>query len=312
MRSQFLFLALALLLSVPNAVHAADKEDVKLQQEIGHSADQFEKLFSERNAKGIAELFTPEAEYVDADGTIFHGRSVIQDEFEAAFQASQPGKLTITIESIRPVAGGVVIEEGFTTWVPNDQGEISRTHYITTHVKQQDGSWRIASVRELKQFTASPHERLKDLAWLIGNWREEVEGTSISTRWNWSDDGNYLISEFSVRQSQNLAWKGTHRIGWDAERKQFRSWIFESSGGTGEGWWSPSDDDSWTVNLTTVNVFGNRSSSTLRYQPAGKDVITLTQTQHVRAGVSMPGSEHRIVRQPPAPNSESSTSTKSK
>lgn len=311
MRSLLVILALTLCWSVPNRAHAADKDDLKLQDAIGKSADRFEKLFSEQNAKGISELFTPEAEYVDSDGTVFHGRAVIQDEFEASFKGGTPGKLKITIESIRPIADSIVVEEGFTTWEPDDQGEISRTHYITTHIRQKDGSWSIASVRELKQVTASPHERLKELAWLIGDWHEEVEGTSISSRWNWSDDGNYLISEFTVRQSRSLSWKGTHRIGWDAERKQFRSWIFESSGGTGEGWWN-SDDDGWTVNLTTVSAFGVRSGSSLRYRPDGKDVIAVTQTQHVRAGVSLPGSEHRIVRQPPAPNASSSAPAKSK
>ena len=312
MRSQLIFLPVFLCLLVPFGIHAADKDDTKLQQAIGKSADQFEKLFSERDAKGIAALFTLEAEYVDSEGTVFHGRSIIQAEFEASFAANGKGKLTISIGSVRPVASGVVIAEGLTTFTPENEGEISRTEYVATHVKQQDGTWLLASVRELHDQTASPHERLKELAWLIGEWREEVAGTSINSQWKWSEDGNFLISEFTVRQSRDRSWKGTHRIGWDAERKQFRSWIFESAGGNGEGWWSSNADNSWTVSLATVNAFGVRTSSDLRYTPDGKDAIVVSQTQTVRAGVSLPGSEHRVVRQPPAPKSNPSTSSKVK
>ena len=312
MRSQLIFLPVFVCLLAPFGIHAADTDDTKLQQAIGKSADQFEKLFSERDAKGIAGLFTPEAEYVDAEGTVFHGRSIIQAEFGASFATNGNGKLKLSIGSIRPVASGLVIAEGWTTFTPENEGEISRTAYVATYVKQQDGTWLLASVRELNDQTAFPHERLKELAWLIGEWREEVAGTSINSRWNWSEDGNFLISEFTVRQSRNPSWKGTHRIGWDAERKQFRSWIFESSGGSGEGWWSSNDDNSWTVSLTTVNAFGVRSSSDLRYKPDGKDAILVSQNQVVRAGISVPGSEHRIVRQPPAPKSNPSTPSKSK
>lgn len=280
---------------------AADTDDAKqLQALVAKAADQFEKLFGERDAKGLAALFTTKAEYVTSQGTVFHGRDAIQAEYTASFAQNNPGKLAVNINSIRPIAEGVIVEEGVSVFTPADGGAIERTSYSAMHVKQSDGTWLLASIRELDDEQASPHERLKDLAWLIGEWREEVDGTSINTKWDWSKDGNYLVSEFTVKQARDRGWHGTHRIGWDAERKQFRSWIFESSGGTGDGSWS-ADDAGWTVSMNTVNVMGVRSSSLLHYQPDGKDAIVVTQSQRVRAGVNLPGSEHRVVRQPPVP-----------
>lgn len=40
----------------------------------------------------------------------------------------------------------------------------------------------------------TPQDRLTELAWLEGGWREEVGETVATTEWKWSEDGNFLIS----------------------------------------------------------------------------------------------------------------------
>jgi hypothetical protein len=102
-----------------------------------------------------------------------------------------------------------------------------------------------------------------------------------------------------MRPAADITWTGTHRIGWDAERKQFRSWIFESSGGAMEGRWRPNEDGSWSVGLSGVDAEGVRRSSTLTYTRDGEDAIVVSQERRIADGQSLPAVAHRAVRRPP-------------
>lgn len=286
-----------------STVYAADKQAEALQKTVVEAGEKFAKAFAQQDAKAIAALFTEEAEYVDEAGTVFHGRGAIEDEFTADFAAAPAGSIALELLSIRPIAEGVVVEEGVTTFTPKEDGQTRHTRYTATHVRQKNGSWLLASVRELEAGAMTPHERLKALGWLIGTWHEEVDGTTISTKWDWSEDGNFLLSEFTIRRTGETVAQGTHRVGWDAERQQFRSWVFRATGAAGEGWWRVNEDGSWTVNLTVIDVSGVRSSSLVTYERDGRDTLVVTQAQIVHGGESLPGSSHRVVRQPPQPQS---------
>ena len=279
----------------------AQTENQRLQAVAAESAKRYAKAFADRDAKAIAGLFTPEAEYIDATGTIFHGRPAIEAEYSATFAVEPPGTIEIELISLRPVAAGLLVEDGITTFRPKDGKVQSRSRYTATHVKQSDGTWLLASVRELDAAQITPHDRLQQLSWLLGRWHEELDGNVVTTEWKWSDNGNFLISEFTVRKSRDATWSGTHRVGWDAERRQFRSWIFESSGGASEGWWKLNDAGAWTIRLDGVDAAGVRSSSTLTYELDGARGLVISRGESVRDGVNVPGSTHRVVRQPPSP-----------
>lgn len=278
-----------------------EPEKVAIQKIVQESADKYAKAFAARDAKAIAVMFTPEAEYVDASGLVFHGREVIQAELEADFAANPPGTIAIEFISIRPVANGLITEEGISTFTSKEGGGVSRSRYSATHIKQTDGTWLMASVRELGPAELTPHERLKELAFLEGKWLEESQGSIVSTEWKWSEDGNFLLARFSITGSDELKLNGVHRIGWDPERRQFRSWIFDASGGFAEGTWSVEQDGSWQVHLTGVNASGQRRSGNLIYAPDGTDAIVISAVQNSVSGVAVPDYSRRVVRQPPEP-----------
>lgn len=288
-----------LFLGVSGLAHADDASGPELQSIVEQSAKRFSQAFADRDAEAVAALFTDNAEYADASGTIFHGRAVIGAEFAAAFEADPPGTMAVDLISIRPVAEGVIIEDGVSMFTPEGGGPVSQTRYTATHVSQADGTWLLASVRELEAAKLTPHDRLRALEWLIGGWHEDVGGSVTSTEWKWSDDGNFLISDFAIRQASDVSWTGTHRIGWDAERKQFRSWIFESGGGAAEGTWRANEDGSWSLHMSGVDAQGVCRSSLLTYMQDGEDAIVVSQDQRIVGGVSLPGSVHRAVRKPP-------------
>jgi uncharacterized protein (TIGR02246 family) len=280
---------------------AADSPQV-LQKEIAASADRFEAAFEKRDAKALSELFTEDGEYVDDSGTVFHGRKAIADEFTAAFQRLAPGSMSVEILSIRPIAPGVAVDDGIATFKPKDQGTQTQTRFTSTFVKQADGSWLRASVRELSSGEATPGEHLKTLAWLTGRWRQESDSGKVDTEWAWSDDKNFLISRFSATQPNAEPFEGTHRIGWDGEREQFKSWVFTSTGGFAEGYWTVDANGKWLVELGGIEPDGQRMSTVISYVRDGADAMVISQERRTVGSITLPGFAHRVVRQPPAPS----------
>jgi len=285
---------------IDNAVRAAELDAATAEKVVAESTAKYAELFAKQDAAGMAALFTPEAEYVDATGTVFHGRAVIEAELAATFQAQPKGTLEIEVVSIRPIADGVLVEEGGSTFRPADDGPVEQSRYVALHARQADGTWLLAGVRELAPAELTPHERLKTLAWLIGDWREETDGGVTKTSWKWSDDGVALVAAFTVRDPAGETRSGTHRVGWDAERKQFRSWIFDSTGGFADGWWT-AGADTWSVRLVGVDAEGERIAATLTYAADGPDKLTISQHDRTRGGEGLPAIETRVVRAPPAP-----------
>lgn len=295
----FLIIVCLVVLSASGSP-AAEIDTAALQASIEKAASRYQEAFKARDAESLVKLFTPEAEYVDSSGTVFHGQAAIQAEFAASLANTPPGELKIEILSIRPIAQGLVVEEGVSTFHGTADGVASQVHYTATHVQQSDGTWLMASVRELGEPQVSPHDRLATLSWLIGAWREEIDGASITTEWKWSNDGNFLISEFSVHDAQGTPLQGTQRVGWDAERHQFRSWVFDSNGGTAAGWWAAGTDGTWSVQLNGTDAEGTRITGVLTYAHDG-DGLVITQDQRTRAGLKLPAVTHRVVHQPPVP-----------
>jgi uncharacterized protein (TIGR02246 family) len=294
-------LSLSCVLAVVAAspLGAADKPE-DLQAAITAVTDQFSKGFEARDAKAIAALFTEEGEFVDGSGTVFHGRSAIEAEFQAALEVGKPGTLSIDPVSIRPIATGIVVEDGVTTFQPKEEGAASQTRFTSTYVRQADGKWLLASVRETEPAEMTPHERLKTLAWLLGHWRQESAGSIVDTNWTWSKDGNFLLGDFETSGVESPL-HGTHRIGWDAEREQFRSWVFNADGSAADGWWSRSIDDVWTVQLHGLSVDGDRIGARVAYERDGADALVITLGDQQMDGVGIPDETSRVVRQPPAP-----------
>lgn len=282
---------------------ADEPESKSPQQVVEDSAALYIKAFEARDAEAISSLFTEDAEYVDAEGVVFHGRSTIENELAISFEVSPPGQLSLLLTSIRPIADQVIVEEGVSVFTVKEEGDdeatTSRVPYTATHVRQVDGSWKIASVRELSQAEMSPHDQLQALSWLLGAWHEDVDGMIISTEWKWAENNNFLVGEFEIRRSIGRTLTGTHRIGWDAERRQFRSWIFESNGAAFDGWWRANEDGSWSLDTSGVDAQGVRRSSSTTYARDGDNAIIVILEHQVVDGESRGGSAHRIVRKPP-------------
>ena len=128
----------------------------------------FEAAYAKGDVKALANFFAEDAEYTTDDGRTLSGRAQIEETLRAGLLARKGGEIAINVDTVRVLSPDVVTEKGTTT-VTSKAGEASTSLYNAVHVKK-DGKWKISQLVESPLPTASPRERLAELAWLVGNW----------------------------------------------------------------------------------------------------------------------------------------------
>ncbi|MDA1161895.1 MAG: SgcJ/EcaC family oxidoreductase [Planctomycetota bacterium] len=265
--------------------------------DIVRSIQSFAAAFNAGEAKKLAAHFVDDGEYVDDAGTLFKGRDDIEAEFAAFFKTLPGTRLAINVDELRFIGDSMAIEEGTAAVTHASDESVTVSRYIVVHVRKNN-RWQIASARDLDSQPASNHDRLKPLEWLIGDWVDESDESTAETSIRWSADGNYIITNFNVNVATVRVMSGTQRIGWDPQRKQIRSWVFDSEGGFGSGFWTGTEAG-WIVKATSVLPDGSSGSTTSTYAQTGKDSFRLTLSQRLVAGQPLPDFSIDVVRKPP-------------
>jgi uncharacterized protein (TIGR02246 family) len=260
----------------------------------------FVKAYNSRDAKAIGNLFTPDAEIEDEDGAITRGRDAIVARFTGIFKESKGDELTDNFDSLRFLGTDVAIEEGTTTL--STQG--AKTPPVTNHYSviyaRQGGRWLHARIRD-EPPDDDPHDQLTDLEWMLGEWINESDDADVLTHCKWSKDGNFLLRDFEVKVENRIALSGTQRIGWDGQRKQFRTWVFDDRGGFAEGLMAR-DGDRWVAKLTGVRSDGQAVSLTSAITILGKDRLLWETFDRTLGGKLIPDTDRfTLVRQAPNP-----------
>ncbi len=281
----------------PVAKRTADPSHAKHETAIRALVDRFVKAYNEHNAKSLAELFLPEAQIVDENDATISGRAAIERQFAGVFEETPEGKIAIEIEAIRFLGTALAIETGTTTTTaPGEPPE--RRRYSVLHVLH-DGSWSMGLVRDMPALLTS-HDQLQPLAWLVCDWIDESREGSVKTSCRWSDNGNFLLQEITVRQAGRDAMHISQRIGWDPLGHQIQAWVFDSDGGYGSSVWTPTDAG-WIIKATSVHSDGSTASATNSLELTGPDRYVFRSVDRVAGHQVLPPVEVAVVRQPPPP-----------
>lgn len=285
-------------LAVATGTRAAEEPGAA---EVRASGEQMIKAFNAGKADEMAALFAPQGEMIDEDGDLLQGRKEIAEAFTKYFQKFPGAKLTLKIDSVRPVGPNVAIEEG-TRYITAPEKETvakAQLRYIAVSTKN-DGKWQIASLREFGDDPVpSPHERLEDLAWMIGDWINEGSDMVVKISYRWSDDGNYILGDYQVTKKDKSTQKSTQRIGWDPQANKIRSWLFDADGGFTESVWTMVDDD-WVVKSSSVNPDGQAASVTITVETKDKNHFVMRGTDRIVGDSKEPDYEITITRAAPA------------
>ena len=286
--------------SSPGVQAASLRETGPDEKALGELLGRFIKAYNGRDAKALGELFSPGAEIEDEDGDVTRGRDAIVARFEGIFKESQAATLDVATDSLRFLGPDIAIEEG-TASITTGAGAPPRTNRYSAIYTRLGGRWLHARIRDEPSEEDSPHEQLEQLAWMLGEWVNESDDGIVKTHCKWSDDGNFLLREFDVKVEGRIALRGTQRIGWDAQRKQFRMWVFDDRGGFAEGLVSR-DGERWVTRSSGVRSDGQSVSVTTAIMPLGKDRILWQTLDRTVGGEAVPGTDQfYLVRPAPPP-----------
>jgi uncharacterized protein (TIGR02246 family) len=264
------------------------------------------KAYNARDPKAFSELFTPQGEFIDADDNVFDSHEAIAAEFQALFEINpKKGSVDLSFDEIREISPGILSVDGVATFsdaqAKDEDREADDVDFSALLVKQVKGDWLFASIRSEGEGTArSPHARLKQLEWLIGEWVDEGDDSTLHKTTRWSEDGNFIVSDFLIRTAGRKVMSGSQRIGWDGSLDKFKSWVFDSEGGHAEGIWT-AIEDRWVVKMTGVRPDGDACSANHIYEPMGADAYLFSVTDCIIGDETAPDFTEKVVRKPPEP-----------
>ena len=299
MKSITLFAILTLgsfhLISLPAG--AANQEAVD-KEAIFNNAKAFVDAFEIGDAKTLAAFWAQDGDYVDLAGRRLQGCPAIEDAFKEFFAENKGLKLRIDVNSVRFVTPDTAIEDGVTSLIPPDGSPPNQARYTNLHVKR-DGQWVLQSVRESPYTPPGNYEHLRGLEWAVGEWVDETEGPEMGHAiFEWSPDGNFLISSQDVTVKGTEVSHATEWIGWDPSTSQIRSWSFVADGAIAENTWS-NEGDRWIIKTNAILPNGKKLAATNIITRGGPDTITWQSKDRTLDGKALPDvAEMKMKRVP--------------
>ena len=279
--------AAALGLAARQASAADDAADAKDKTALAKNAEAFVEAFHKGDPRAVAAFWAADGDYIDQTGRKLKGREAIEKTFTAFFAENKGLKLRIEITGLRFVSPEVAIEDGVTEVIPPDGGPPSRARYTIVHVKR-DGQWLLSNVRDAPYSPPSNYENLRGLEWVVGDWAaEDDKGVGERLSLSWTDNQNFITGEFTTTARGVSVGSATHWVGWDPAAKKVRSWIFDATGGFGEGAWTK-DGDKWVIKTASVLQDGKKTAATIILARVDAETISLQSKDKTVDGKAVP------------------------
>jgi uncharacterized protein (TIGR02246 family) len=269
------YLVLVGLCLVAPSVSEAQAPSDRSQDELAIRAAAKEYLMAKRrgDSEALANIWTPDGDYVDAAGKVFQARELVRWQVSASATTAAPEPILLPESSLRFITPDVAIEDGSSEFAMADDGTTLLGRFTAVWAKR-NGRWWLDSLREATIESPAVNEHLRPLEWLLGEWVGTGDEAVILVSSQWSDGGQYIVREFLVRGDGRPAVSGTQRIGWDPVARQIKSWTFDSQGGSSEGIWRP-DGERWLVESTDVLADGKKSKTLTAYAPGDDGQFTI-------------------------------------
>lgn len=266
---------------------------------IRENAQKYADAFNRRDARALAEMWSPEAVYMNpVTGDSVTGRSAIEHEFSAIFGEAGEARLEVAVESIEFVSPNVAVEHGRTRIVRPGQ-PADESFYRAVNVRR-DGQWLLDRVSEESPPAPRPsnYDRLQELDWMVGSWIDNAgDGVTIQTDVEWTKNRNFMTRSFAVVIRDQVDMAGMQVIGWDPSKNQIRSWVFDSDGGFGEGTWVRKENR-WIIQSTATLADGGRATATNILTRIDDDTATWQSVNRSIDGELLPNvDEVPLIRQ---------------
>jgi uncharacterized protein (TIGR02246 family) len=200
----------------------ADREGVR------KALDAFCAAFQKGDAKAVAALWTAEGEYVGDDGTTIRGHAALEKDYATFFTKNPDNKLEVEVETLRFPSKDTAVVEGHFKLHTGKKKElvVSRCSFLYA---REDGKWLVAIAREWPGDGLS----LRDLEWLIGTWEAKRDGTTVTTKYEWTANKTFIRCNLSITQDGKTV-KSMQMFGKMPSTGGLHTWTFEDEGGIGD------------------------------------------------------------------------------
>jgi uncharacterized protein (TIGR02246 family) len=253
---------------------AAQDDNADAKAAIAKKAEAFIEAFHKGDAAALAAFWTPNGEYTDIAGKVIKGREAIEKIFQGLFAETKDLKMRIDSDSLRFVTPDVAIEKGTSSVFPPGGGPPSRANFTIVHVKK-NGQWYLDSVRDSPFVAPANAEHLRGLDWVIGDWTGNTDTGEVERLgFDWTGNQNFIVASFTTAAKDVLVGDATVWIGWDPTAKNIRAWLFDSTGGIGDGAWTE-EGSKWSLKMNVVLPDGKKATATYVLTRVDKDNLTL-------------------------------------
>jgi uncharacterized protein (TIGR02246 family) len=233
------------------------------KQAIDQLTKQMIEAYNKRDAVLVAANYTADAEHIRNDGEPIRGRAEIEKGY-AEFFRTLKGKPTLEIHTDKlrfPSADTAFLE--VTLRLKNEDNEAIGSSWRNTLLVREGGQWKVAMVNEWDRDTGLDAS-LNELEWLIGTWHAASKDREVTLVYEWDLSKAFIRGQYTVKESDKVIESGRQMIGKDPAEGAIHSWVFQSDGGFGDGFWTR-DGQKWTVGVSGVTPDGRELSATAVY-----------------------------------------------
>lgn len=232
------------------------------------------------DVKTLSAIWLEDGTYSNEIGQEWRGRAALEKRFTAVFASEGRLLLDFIPVTVRQLADNVATVDGFVKF-KDEVGGSPDTRFSMVFQKQGNGSWLIVSANETTFVDRERFDHLKPLAWLIGEWAVEKDGSSMMVKSEWAANKKFIHLRYIVKKAGSEELDSQQIIGWDPRREQIVSWTFDSRGGFGSGIWSRRDNQ-WLVDsegvdpegrsTSATNIIANRTAKSFSWQSVNRSV----------------------------------------
>ncbi len=257
--------ALILMISLVVMVFGVNADTGSNQDEtaIRKAVESYVASFNGGDASAAASHWSRDGEYLTQTGERVKGPDKIRPALEKFFAQNKGIQVKTAIFDIQIQSKDRAVIKGFAVF--SRAGEEKDEELFTATTVKEKGTWKLVKVEEVESAAPlSTIAKLGELEWLIGDWVDKGEKSSVETNFRWAKDYAFIIGTFRVTVENRVDLEGTQVIGWDPVEKKLRSWIFDNKAGFGDGEWSR-QNNTWTLKLKSILGTGEKASSVLVY-----------------------------------------------
>ena len=266
--------------AAPKPANEADEKAIRA------TADEFVKAFDAADAKTVGALWATDAEYTDESGRSLHGRAAIEKEYADLFKEHHGATMTVTIESIRFLGPDIAVEKGIAKVKSPGTDARLGARYTVVHARR-DGKWIMVVGRDDPYVPGSNEDYLKDLEWLIGDWKLEAKDRALKLHFEWMAQRNFIKNTYMVTQDGKSTLSGGQIIGWNPKLGRIVSWHFDAEGGFGNDTWTK-DGSKWVIDATGVFRNGSESTAVNVLTAVDANSFTWQSVKRTLDGVALP------------------------